>query len=130
MNTCNYDQTRCFDICWLAELKESVPLVSLDHPIYIRSRTILSGETFPPERHSNCELCLIDEGGGLALVGKEQMLRKEGDLLVYGSGIPHWFLITSYPFNLHSAVQEHAFLIFEPPIGRLKGKRHEVVDYP
>jgi AraC-like DNA-binding protein/mannose-6-phosphate isomerase-like protein (cupin superfamily) len=99
MTVANHAKRKQLDLCWLVDLQKASPPLSIEHPIWIRSRVIEEGPTLPPERHPNCEFCFIERGAGTALVGREQMSRKEGDLLLYGPGVPHWFHITQYPFQ-------------------------------
>ena len=87
------------ELCWLADVRQAAQPINVQHPIWIRSRVIESGPCIPPERHPNCEFCLIEQGKGIALVGKEQKKHREGDLLIFGSGVPHWVQITHYPFK-------------------------------
>ena len=84
---------------WLADVCKASQPIDIGHPIWVRSKLIQAGPTIPPERHPNCEFCFIEQGGGIALVGREEVKRAEGDLLIYGPGVPHWFQITEYPFK-------------------------------
>jgi len=87
------------DLAWLSEVEEAGPPESPDCRIWVKSGCVRAGvSTLPhPHRHSFCELSLQVRGGGVLHAGRESLERKEGDLLLMGAQVPHWYQIKSHP---------------------------------
>lgn len=90
--------TSASELSWLSEAKQAGPRLSQNTPVAIRHFVIRSGLALPhPEYHPYCEFGLHFSGAGVEFIEREQALREEGDLLIAGPGVPHWFTITRYP---------------------------------
>lgn len=92
--------TKLTELSWLLEVTESrQPLRELC-PVWVRHGIIRSGPPVPhPERHPYCEFGTTMEGVVVSFVEREQAERRPGDLFLAGPGVPHWAMITEYPFR-------------------------------
>lgn len=90
--------TSACELSWLSQAKQVGPRLSQNTPVAIRHFVIRSGGALPyPEHHPYCEFGLHFSGAGIEFVEREHALREEGDVLIVGPGVPHWFTITRYP---------------------------------
>ena len=106
------------DISWLADVRESSQPLSVQHPIWVRHGTVLSGPTIPhPERHPYCEFSTILEGAATAFVGRENFERPAGDYFLAGPGVAHWYNGTRYPVRFAAIYFLPSILIEMGPAG-------------
>lgn len=86
---------------WLLDVTESRQPLSESSPVWVRGATVLEGPPTPyPECHPYCEISiLLEGGGGISMIEKEQIHRGAGELLLLGPGLPHWGVITKYPLR-------------------------------
>lgn len=90
--------TKLTDMAWLLDATESRQPLSETSPVWLRHGLVRSGPPVPhPEWHPYCEIGLVLEGEGLSFVEGEEMLRRPGDLLLIGPGLPHWGTIERFP---------------------------------
>ena len=84
----------------LAEVSETRhPLGDL-HPIWVRHGTCVSGPCIShPERHPYCEIGMVCKGEGKYYVENEEARYRAGDLLLIGTGLPHWGDIAQFPYE-------------------------------
>ncbi len=84
----------------LAEVNETrQPLREL-HPIWVRRASVEGGPCIPhPERHPYCEVGFTCEGQGAYYVENETAEFRPGDLLLVGTGVPHWGVISEFPYT-------------------------------
>lgn len=88
------------DLSRLLEVSETRhPLGNL-HPIWVRHGTNECGPCVAhPERHPYCEISLACAGEGSFSVENEQAKFRARDILLVGTGLPHWGEISRYPYR-------------------------------
>ncbi|MDE3067451.1 MAG: helix-turn-helix transcriptional regulator [Verrucomicrobiota bacterium] len=92
------------ELAWLLDVTESRQPLSESSPIWVRHGSIEQGPPTPyPERHPYCEISIILEGQGTSFVEGEQIVRKAGELMLLGPGLPHWGRIQQYPLRFITA---------------------------
>jgi AraC-like DNA-binding protein len=81
--------------------------IDATHPLRVRYRHILPdggslpGPSLPfPERHPYCEINFGFEGRGEQYIGVEKIMRRPGDVMLIGPGIPHYGTIFVYPVRV------------------------------
>lgn len=90
------EQSRFQDHAWLLEVTESRQPLSESSPVWVRSGTV----TDHPKRHPYCEISILLQGrSGYSMIGKEQVRRGVGELLLLGPGLPHWGMIENSPLR-------------------------------
>jgi AraC-like DNA-binding protein len=87
MSSKKNEKERFQDLAWMLNVTESRQPLSETSPVWVRSGTV----TDHPERHPYCEISILLQGGsGISMIGKEQVRRGVGELLLLGPGLPHW----------------------------------------
>ena len=75
------------------------PLEEL-HPVWVRHDVVSVGPSIAhPERHPYCEIGLTRQGEGSFFVESEEARFQADDILLIGTGVPHWGTITRYPYS-------------------------------
>ena len=88
------------DLSYLELVQEASPPLTERAPIWLRYGRVESGPpAASPQRHPCYEFGMMLGGEGIALVGREQTIRRPGGLLLAAPGIPHWIEITKYPLE-------------------------------
>jgi AraC-like DNA-binding protein/quercetin dioxygenase-like cupin family protein len=83
----------------LTEVNETCQPLREMHPIWVRQTAITGGPSIPhPERHPYCEIGFTCKGRGAFFVEHEQAGFQPGDMLFVGTGVPHWGVITEFPY--------------------------------
>lgn len=105
-------------MAWLLDVTESRQPLNDNSPVWVRHAVVHEGPPTPqPERHPYCEISMVIEGDGILLVGREQVWRLPGDLLLLGPGIPHWGRIKTFPQRSISVYFLPAVVIDMDPVG-------------
>ncbi len=116
MPTITAQPSRPPDLSWLSQVRESTLPLGEQCPIWVRHGVVRSGTTVPyPEEHPFFEFGTILSGSGTQFVGKEQAIRKPGDLFIAGPGVPHWFEVARYPISFASVYFLPAALLNASP---------------
>jgi AraC-like DNA-binding protein len=93
--------TQVPQLAWLLEVQESSRPLSELCPIWVRHQTVPLGPVIPhPERHPYCEVGITCAGAGTFFVEGEQAAFRPGDLLLIGTGVPHWGTIHRFPYRV------------------------------
>lgn len=89
------------EFAWLLDVTESRQPLNESSPIWVRYGIVTDKATNTrPERHPYCEINIVLEGdAGYSMIEKEKVLRKVGDLLLLGPGIPHYGVVTKFPMK-------------------------------
>lgn len=75
------------------------PLEEL-HPVWVRHDVVSVGPSIAhAERHPYCEIGLTCQGEGSFFVENEEARFRADDILLVGTGVPHWGTITRYPYS-------------------------------
>ena len=90
-------------VTWFGDAKEVRHPLSPTRPLWVRSNHVtFEGDQPRPsvpqaEWHPYCELHFNFEGTGIQSIGGEKMERTAGDLMLLGSGTPHYATYLSSP---------------------------------
>src|SRR5437867_1813082 len=89
---------RLTELNWLAEVQEFAPPLAPDAPIWMREVEINEDLTaLRAERHPCCEIGLMLQGEGTALIQGAEARFAPGNLLLLGPGVPHSLRIEILP---------------------------------
>lgn len=85
----------------LVEVEETRQQLSELCPVWVRCDTVYAGPVIPhPERHPYCEVGITCAGRGTFFVEREVADFRAGDVLLIGTGVPHWGTITRFPYSV------------------------------
>lgn len=85
-------------LTWLMDVDELGPRLSDASPIHVKfSQQKTMAESPAPARHPYCELNVVLQGEGIAMVEGEETRRAVNDVMFLGPGVPHWGKVTKYP---------------------------------
>jgi AraC-like DNA-binding protein len=88
------------ELSWLSDVNHVGPRLTQQSPIWVRHFVIHSGPAMRhPESHPYCELGIHSGGSGIEYVEREKAVRRPGDILSAGPGVPHWFQARKYPLT-------------------------------
>jgi AraC-like DNA-binding protein len=93
------------DVAWLADVCEVRHPLSQARPLWVSHRRIAAGGHLPqpatprPEWHPYCEFSCIFEGRLVQYVGGEKIEKSAGDMMLLGTGTPHYAMFLSYPLR-------------------------------
>ncbi|MET4262409.1 AraC-like DNA-binding protein [Bradyrhizobium sp. S3.12.5] len=93
------------DVGWLSMAREVRHPLSHTSPLWVKEIKIESGTILPappmqqPEWHPFCEFSYIFSGGLVQYVGPEKMEKRAGDIMLLGTGTPHYAVQLSYPLR-------------------------------
>lgn len=93
------------NVTWLGRVREVRHPLTQTRPLWVKHVQVLSGGPLPepampqPEWHPYCEFSYIFQGRLLQYVGGEKTERAPGDLMLLGSGTPHYAMHLSYPLR-------------------------------
>jgi quercetin dioxygenase-like cupin family protein len=91
-------KARFEDVQWLNDVREVRRSLSANRSISVREVHVATGDASPqptepfPERHPFCEFNIILEGKITQFVGAEKVERRPGDVMLLGTGVPHYAL--------------------------------------
>jgi AraC-like DNA-binding protein/quercetin dioxygenase-like cupin family protein len=108
------DKHRFEDVQWLNDVREVRHSLSASRSISVREVQVATGDASPqptvpfPERHPFCEFNVILEGEITQFVGAEKVERRPGDVMLLGTGVPHYALRHSH--------QHRTFTIYFLPL--------------
>jgi AraC-like DNA-binding protein/quercetin dioxygenase-like cupin family protein len=106
------------DLNWLPEVREFVPPLRLDAPIWMREVRVNSGPVIPcGETHPYCELSIVLEGTGTEYIEGEEAYPSPGYLLLIGPGVPHWVRVDRYPIHALTVFFLPGILLELGPLG-------------
>ncbi len=84
----------------LVEVSETCHPLEERHPVWVRHDVVSVGPSIPhAERHPYCEVGLTCQGEGSFFVESEEARFRADDILLIGTGVPHWGTITRYPYS-------------------------------
>jgi AraC-like DNA-binding protein len=111
------------ELSWLSDVHEVSHALSHSRPIWAAHHgKWRDGPTPPhptaphPERHPYCELNLILSGRVVEYVGGEKHVRRKGDLMLLGPGVPHCAKLYEYPLESITVYFLPAFLLEMGPV--------------
>jgi len=94
-------RTQVPELSWLLEVQETGRPLSELCPIWVRQQTVPTGPVIPhPERHPYCEIGITCAGTGTFFIEGEQAVFRAGDVLLIGTGVPHWGSIQRFPYRV------------------------------